>query len=86
MTITEKFEEAVAKADTLTKRPSNQELLNLYAFYKQATEGDVNGERPSGFDFKGIAKYDAWEQLKGTTQDDAMQGYIDLMQSLLNKE
>ena len=77
-----KFEEAVAKSKTLTERPSNDVLLKLYALYKQVTEGDVNGERPGGFDFKGAAKYDAWEAQKGKSKDDAAQEYIDLVNSL----
>jgi diazepam-binding inhibitor (GABA receptor modulator, acyl-CoA-binding protein) len=86
MNLQEQFEQAVANADKLTKRPSNQELLDLYAYYKQATEGDVHGDRPGGFDFKGIAKHDAWQQLKGKTTDEAKEGYIHLMQTLLDRE
>jgi len=77
-----KFEEAVAKSKTLTERPSNDILLKLYALYKQVTEGDVSGERPGGFDFKGAAKYDAWKAQKGKSKDDAAQEYIDLVNSL----
>src|SRR5690606_5636261 len=80
--LNEDFEKAAAKAQTFTRRPSNMELLQLYALYKQATEGDVSGERPGGFDFKGIAKYDAWEELKGKSQDAAKQEYIDLVNRL----
>jgi diazepam-binding inhibitor (GABA receptor modulator, acyl-CoA-binding protein) len=78
----EEFEKAVARSKELTKRPSNEELLQLYALYKQATEGDVSGDRPGGFDFKAIAKFDAWEELKGKSQDQAMQEYIKLVSSL----
>jgi len=78
-----KFEEAVAKSKTLTERPSNDVLLKLYALYKQVTEGDVSGERPGGFDFKGAAKYDAWEAQKGESKEDAARKYIDLVNSLI---
>jgi acyl-CoA-binding protein len=78
----EDFEKAAAKTKEFTKRPSNVELLQLYALYKQATEGDVSGERPGGFDFKGIAKFDAWEELKGKSKEQAMQEYIDLVNNL----
>jgi len=78
----EEFEKAVARSKELTKRPSNEELLQLYALYKQATEGDVSGDRPGGFDFKAIAKFDAWEELKGKSQDQAMQEYIKLVSTL----
>ncbi len=80
--LSEEFEKAAAKTKQFTKRPSNVELLQLYALYKQATEGDVSGERPGGFDFKGIAKFDAWEELKGKSKEQAMQEYIDLVNNL----
>lgn len=54
----------------------------LYALYKQATEGDVSGERPGGFDFKAIAKYDAWAGVKGKSKDDAMKEYVSLVDRL----
>jgi diazepam-binding inhibitor (GABA receptor modulator, acyl-CoA-binding protein) len=71
-----KFEAAAAAAKQTKKKPDNATLLKLYAYYKQSTEGDVSGARPGGFDFVGGAKYDAWAKLKGTSRDDAMQGYI----------
>lgn len=86
MNLKEQFEAAKAKTDKLTKRPSNQELLSLYALYKQASEGDVSGDRPGGFDFKAIAKYDAWAALKGKGAEAAMQEYIDLVENLLSRE
>jgi diazepam-binding inhibitor (GABA receptor modulator, acyl-CoA-binding protein) len=76
------FESAVARSKELPKRPSNEELLQLYAFYKQASEGDVTGERPGGFDFKAIAKHDAWAEQKGKTKDQAMKEYISLVGKL----
>lgn len=82
MVIQDEFESAVKSTDQLTERPSNEVLLKMYALYKQATEGDVIGERPGGFDFKAIAKYNAWEQLKGTDADAAKQQYIDLVKGL----
>ncbi|MFO8141235.1 MAG: acyl-CoA-binding protein [Marinobacter sp.] len=63
-------------------KPSNEMKLEFYALYKQATEGDVSGKRPGMMDFVGRAKYDAWEKLKGTSRDDAMQTYIDKLESL----
>ena len=76
------FEKAVAQSKELTKRPSNEELLQLYALYKQATDGDVTGDRPGGFDFKAIAKFDAWAETKGKSKEDAMKEYIALMARL----
>ena len=56
MELQQQFEAAVALSKELTKRPSNEELLSMYALFKQASEGDVSGDRPGGFDFKAIAK------------------------------
>jgi diazepam-binding inhibitor (GABA receptor modulating acyl-CoA-binding protein) len=80
------FEEAVIKSKSLKERPSNDELLKLYALYKQATDGDVKGERPGGFDFKGAAKYDAWESQKGKSTEEASKEYISFVQSLLDNQ
>lgn len=82
MTTPEEFEAATQRAQQLPAKPSNMVLLQLYALYKQATEGDVSGDRPGGFDFKAIAKYDAWNSLKGTAQDDARQQYVELVSEL----
>ena len=78
----EQFESAAARSKEFTRRPSNEELLQLYALYKQATEGNVSGERPGGFDFKAIAKHDAWEELKDKSKEQAMKGYITLVDDL----
>ncbi|MCB0489059.1 MAG: acyl-CoA-binding protein [Cyclobacteriaceae bacterium] len=82
MGLTDDFNLAVSQSKELTKRPSNEELLELYALFKQGSEGDVTGDRPGGFDFKAIAKYDAWAGKKGMTNDDAMQKYVDLVARL----
>jgi acyl-CoA-binding protein len=85
MELQQQFELAVARSKELTKRPTNEELLSLYALFKQATEGDVSGERPGGFDFKAIAKYDAWAELKGKGNDQARQDYVALMDRLFQE-
>jgi diazepam-binding inhibitor (GABA receptor modulator, acyl-CoA-binding protein) len=82
MELEKQFEEAVTRSKTLTRRPGNDELLQLYALYKQATEGDVSGDRPGGFDFKAIAKYDAWAELKGKSKENAMKDYVSLVEKL----
>lgn len=76
------FEQAQVDVKKLTKRPSNDELLALYSLFKQATEGDVHGKRPGMFDFKGAAKYEAWEGLKGMDAEAAMQQYVDKVAEL----
>jgi acyl-CoA-binding protein len=82
MALPEEFQSAVSRSKELSKRPSNEELLQLYALYKQATEGDVTGDRPGGFDFKAIAKYDAWAEAKGKSKDIAMREYVELVEKL----
>ncbi|MBK7016494.1 MAG: acyl-CoA-binding protein [Sulfuritalea sp.] len=77
-----KFEAAAADSKKLPERPSNDVLLQLYALYKQGSEGDVEGKRPGFTDMVGRAKYDAWAAVKGTDTEDAMQQYIDLVKSL----
>lgn len=83
MALADEFQKAVDKSKQLTKRPSNDELLDLYALFKQATDGDVTGDRPGGFDFKAIAKYDAWAGKKGKTKDVAMTDYVALVEKLV---
>jgi acyl-CoA-binding protein len=82
MALQEDFQNAVTASQGLTKRPSNEELLDLYALYKQATDGDVTGDRPGGFDFKAIAKYDAWAEKKGLSKEQSMQNYVALVSRL----
>jgi diazepam-binding inhibitor (GABA receptor modulator, acyl-CoA-binding protein) len=82
MALQDDFQSAVSRSQQLTKRPSNEELLDLYALFKQASEGDVSGDRPGGFDFKAIAKYDAWAGKKGISNEQAMQDYIKLVDNL----
>jgi acyl-CoA-binding protein len=76
------FDTAAKEVQELPERPDSNKLLELYALYKQATAGDVSGERPGLMDFTGGAKYDAWEKLKGTAAEQAMQKYVDLVNSL----
>jgi acyl-CoA-binding protein len=70
------FEEAKSRVQALTRTPSPAELLELYALFKQASQGDVRGERPGALDFKGRAKFDAWTTKRGMTAEVAMQEYV----------
>lgn len=83
MDIKAKFEQAIADSKSLSEKPSNETLLQLYSLYKQGTEGDVSGEAPTNpFDFVNKAKYEAWAALKGKTSEAAMQEYVDLVEKL----
>jgi len=77
------FEQAAEDIQQLGQRPDNDTLLKLYALYKQGSEGNVHGEPPGFFDFVGTAKYEAWGQLRGVSEDEAKQRYIDLVRELL---
>ena len=76
------FEAAVADSKKLPEKPDNMTLLKIYALYKQATEGDVEGKRPGFTDMVGRAKYDAWAAVKGKSADEAMAEYTELIESL----
>lgn len=82
MSTQDEFNSAVERSKTLSNRPANDVLLQLYALYKQATEGDVNTPRPGGFDFKNIAKWDAWKGQEGKSHDKARQEYVQLVNQL----
>ena len=77
------FEQAQKDVKTLTKRPSNEDLLTLYSLFKQSTDGDVKGARPGMLDMVGRAKYDAWAKLKGTSADQAMKSYLSVVKKLV---
>jgi len=76
------FEKAVADSKQLPEKPDNMTLLKIYALYKQASGGDVEGKRPGFTDMVGRAKWDAWNELKGKSRDASMQEYVDLIESL----
>ena len=76
------FDQAVIDSKQLPDKPDNMTLLKIYALYKQASAGDVDGKRPSFTDMVGRAKWDAWNKLKGTDSKAAMQDYVDLIESL----
>ncbi len=78
----QQFEQAVSDSKSLSEKPSNETLLQLYSLYKQATEGDVNGDAPTMFDFVAKAKYEAWTAQKGKAKDAAQEEYIQLVQKL----
>ncbi len=83
MELKEQFEKAVADSKTLSEKPGNDILLQLYSLYKQATEGDVNTDPPSNpFDFVNKAKHEAWSGLKGKTKEAAMEEYVALVAKL----
>lgn len=84
--IKQKFEETLNYVKTADGdfQPSNELKLQMYSLFKQATEGDVTGKKPGMMDFIARAKYTAWEELKGTSSEDAMQQYVDAIESLKN--
>ncbi|XP_042222622.1 acyl-CoA-binding protein homolog [Homarus americanus] len=85
MSLEEKFNEAAEKVKKLKTQPNDEELKELYGLYKQATVGDINTERPGMLDFKGKAKWDAWNSKKGTTKEAAMEAYVAKADELITK-
>ena len=82
MNLDDNFKSAADRATKLPKRPPNDILLQLYALYKQGNEGDVTGDRPGFADFEGRAKFDAWNKIKGKSNDEAKQEYISIVEKL----
>lgn len=78
-------EDAAERLKTLTERPSNEEFLNLYGLFKQATVGDNRTSKPGMFDMKGQFKWKAWKDKSGISQDDAADAYVALVDELLGK-
>jgi diazepam-binding inhibitor (GABA receptor modulator, acyl-CoA-binding protein) len=76
------FNQSQEEVKSLTSRPSNNELLSLYAYYKQSVDGDVTGKRPGMMKIKDRAKFDAWSAIKGTSQENAMKEYISIVEKL----
>lgn len=82
MATEEEFEAAADRVQQLPKKPSNDELLELYSLFKQATVGDVTGKRPGMLDMRGRAKYDAWAKRKGMSPEDARAAYVKVVDRL----
>ncbi|XP_031635174.1 acyl-CoA-binding domain-containing protein 7-like [Contarinia nasturtii] len=85
MGLEEDFTKAAEDVKNLKETPADGDLLELYALYKQATVGDVNTTRPGLLDFKGKAKWDAWNHKKGTDSEKAKQDYVNKAQELIEK-
>ncbi|PRC92945.1 acyl-CoA-binding protein [Solimicrobium silvestre] len=82
MSLSEQFAQAQLDSKNLPERPDNMTLLKIYALFKQTSNGDASGERPGFTDMIGRAKWDAWNSLAGTAQEEAQQQYIDLINDL----
>jgi diazepam-binding inhibitor (GABA receptor modulator, acyl-CoA-binding protein) len=82
MAVSDEFEQAQIDVKQLDQRPGNDVLLQLYALYKQGTQGDATGSRPGMFDVVGRAKHDAWKGLAGTDPQDAQRRYVELVREL----
>lgn len=83
--MSEAFNKAAEDVKNLKTKPGDDEMLNVYAHYKQATVGDVNTARPGMLDFKGKAKWDAWEKVKELSTADAEAKYISIVEGLKGK-
>lgn len=77
-----RFDQSQIDVKQLSERPSNMTLLRLYALFKQGSEGDAHGDKPGMADFVGRYKFEAWEALRGTAREQAMEQYIALVEEL----
>ncbi|XP_029047149.1 acyl-CoA binding protein 1 [Osmia lignaria lignaria] len=84
MSLVEQFEKAAEEVKELSSQPSDADLLELYSLFKQATVGDCNTARPGMLDFKGKAKWDAWDRIKGMNQDSAKEKYVQKVKQLVS--
>ena len=82
MSLQDQFTQAQLDSKNLPERPDNMTLLKIYALFKQASVGDATVERPGFTDMVGRAKFDAWDGVKGTSKEEAMQQYVDLIEEL----
>lgn len=77
----QRFEQAVEKVRSAPPdgpfKPSNELKLKMYALYRQAIDGDVQGKRPGMLDVVARYKYDAWTMAKGLSAEDAMRKYLE---------
>ncbi|XP_067641328.1 acyl-CoA-binding protein [Eurosta solidaginis] len=79
----EEFDKAAEDVKNLTTTPADNDLLELYGLYKQTTVGDCNTAKPGFLDFKGKAKWEAWNNRKGTSKEDAMAAYIEKVKAMV---
>ncbi|XP_025004167.1 acyl-CoA-binding domain-containing protein 7 isoform X1 [Gallus gallus] len=79
------FDGAAKDVKKLKTRPTDEELKELYGFYKQATVGDINIECPGVLDVKGKAKWEAWNLKRGISKEDAMNAYISKAKAMIEK-
>ncbi|KAK2147903.1 hypothetical protein LSH36_530g03044 [Paralvinella palmiformis] len=82
---TEDSSDPAEEVKNLKQKPNDEDMLKLYGLYKQATVGEINTDRPGMLDFKGKAKWDAWEKVKGMSKEDAEAAYIKFVQELKTK-
>ncbi|XP_046993723.1 acyl-CoA-binding protein-like [Schistocerca americana] len=85
MSLDERFNKAAEDVKKLKSTPTDAELLEIYALFKQGSVGDVNTDRPGMLDFKGKAKWDAWNGKKGMSQEEAKEAYIKKVEELVAK-
>ena len=86
MALSDDFKAASDKVKTLSRKPSDEELLKLYSLFKQGSKGDCDQSAPSRINFIARSKWEGWNAMKGISQDDAMQQYVNLVEDLFSKQ
>lgn len=85
MSNSNEFLTAAEYVKKLKTKPNNEELLELYKYYKQATIGDINTQKPMIMYFKEISKWDSWNSVKGLNKHLSEVKYITFVNSLIKK-
>jgi len=85
MSLQQRFEEHAQLVRSFTKKPSDEEMKEIYGLYKQATIGDNNTSQPWSVQIESRAKWDAWESKKGLDKDTAMEQYIEIVNNIKSK-
>ncbi|EGG15723.1 acyl-CoA binding protein [Cavenderia fasciculata] len=85
MSLAEQFATAVTDVKKIKAEPTNDEKLELYGLYKQANEGDNTTAQPWAVQLEARAKHDAWTNVKGLSKDQAMEKYVQLVQTFKAK-
>ena len=78
----QKYLDACNKIESSYKRLDNTTIRKVYAYFKQATEGDVSGKRPGILRVRARIKFNSWSSISGISREDAKKAYIELANNL----
>ena len=85
MDLLSNFQNVAIAVKKIKTKPSDEELLDLYGLYKQATVGNNMTDKPWMFDYEKLAKWGAWMKFFNLSTEDAQKKYIDAAYLVINK-